>query len=418
MKRKATILSAVCFLASLGLVVAATVGLGTEPGRPAVASDGYTISFTKESNILTGGSGNQSVLTTLGNPVSFSYDGYFTSVGAWGFINADGHIENTTALSGLTNLSVTYGAINGNLAISYGWWDASSSSIVYEMTDGLITPDSLSFDFGQYSPSFFKITASDITQIISITVKYSCKATVDPTSYLSMSLADGAYSVTSCNTSAPFAIIPSTYNGLPVTSIGEAAFRGRSSLRSVIIPSSVTSIGVNAFNSCFGLTSATIPSSVTSIGDSAFQFCTSLTSATIASSVTSTGINLFNGCTSLTSATVDSTASLGSSAFNGCTHLTSVTIASSSIGNASFNGCSSLTSVTIASSVTAIGMNSFSRCTSLTSIVIPSSVTRIWGVTFVGDTKLSVFCQASSKPSGWSSVWSQDTLSVTWGYVI
>jgi hypothetical protein len=38
-------------------------------------------------------------------------------------------------------------------------------------------------------------------------------------------------------------VIPSTYNGLPVTSIGEDAFTGRSSLTSVTIPDSVTIIG-------------------------------------------------------------------------------------------------------------------------------------------------------------------------------
>jgi hypothetical protein len=41
--------------------------------------------------------------------------------------------------------------------------------------------------------------------------------------------------------------IPSTINGLPVTSIGDAAFRGRTTLTSVAIPNGVTSIGNLAF---------------------------------------------------------------------------------------------------------------------------------------------------------------------------
>ena len=49
--------------------------------------------------------------------------------------------------------------------------------------------------------------------------------------------------------------IPSTYQGLPVTSIGWGAFYG-----------------------CVGLTSITIPNSVMSIGEQAFSGCTSLTS--------------------------------------------------------------------------------------------------------------------------------------------
>ena len=44
-------------------------------------------------------------------------------------------------------------------------------------------------------------------------------------------------------------------------------------------------------------TSYTIPNSVTSIGDSAFSGCTSLTSVTIATSVTSIGDEAFYDCT-------------------------------------------------------------------------------------------------------------------------
>ena len=55
-----------------------------------------------------------------------------------------------------------------------------------------------------------------------------------------------------------------------VTSIGDVAFRGCSSLTEVAIPESVTSIGGGAFNACSSLTEVAIPESVTSIGDGAF----------------------------------------------------------------------------------------------------------------------------------------------------
>lgn len=87
--------------------------------------------------------------------------------------------------------------------------------------------------------------------------------------------------------------------GNSVTSIGNGAFYGCSSLTSVTIPNSVISIGNNAFSGCSSLTSITSLESVTSIGRSAFARCSSLTSITIGSGVISISISAFYGCTSL-----------------------------------------------------------------------------------------------------------------------
>ena len=194
-------------------------------------------------------------------------------------------------------------------------------------------------------------------------------------------------------------------------------------ITNVTIPDSVTSIGY-AFAYCTSLKSITIPDSVTSIGWDAFYNCTSLDSVTIPDSVTSIADYAFRNCTSLTSITIpDSVTSIGDWAFSNCTSLTSVTIGNSvtSIGDYAFCGCSALTSVTIGDSVTSIGERAFSNCTSLTSITIPDSVMSIGDSAFLDCTSLRIYCEAASKPSGWSSTWNRkddyyNTVSVVWGY--
>ena len=111
-------------------------------------------------------------------------------------------------------------------------------------------------------------------------------------------------------------VIPSTYNGLPVTGISWNAFENCKSLTSVTISSGVTSINYGAFNGCTSLTSVTMPDGVTSIGGHAFNGCTSLTSVTIPDGVTSIDYGAFDGCTSLTSVTIpDGVTSIGGHAF-------------------------------------------------------------------------------------------------------
>ena len=212
-----------------------------------------------------------------------------------------------------------------------------------------------------------------------------------------------------------------------VTEIGGSAFVGCASLKSITMPNGVTSIGDMAFYKCSSLTSITIPDSVTSIGSSAFSDCSKLRSITIPNSVTSIGAWAFNGCTGLTAINVamenqnyvspdgvlynkdkttiicypagkkgnnykipDGVTEIGSIAFSRCSSLTSVTIPNSvtSIGSGAFNGCTSLTRVTIPKSVTKIGWNAFSDCTSLTSITIPNSVISIDWYAFRGCTSL------------------------------
>ena len=176
-----------------------------------------------------------------------------------------------------------------------------------------------------------------------------------------------------------------------VTSIGSSAFYG-TALTSVIIPNSVKTIGDSVFRYCTSLISVTIPNGVTSIGKYAFNGCSALTSVTIPNSVTSIGYGAFIGCSSLTSVIIPgSVTTIGDSAFAGCTYLTTVTIQDGVtiiIPNYAFENCSSLTSVIIPNSVKTIGDHAFENCTSLTSVNIPNSVTSIGYGAFSGCSSL------------------------------
>ena len=172
-----------------------------------------------------------------------------------------------------------------------------------------------------------------------------------------------------------------------VTSIGNGAFSGCSSLSSIVIPDSVTSIGEWAFSDCSSLFNIVIPKSVTSIGDCAFIGCSSLSSIVIPNSVTSIGDSAFLGCSSLSNIVIpNSVTSIGDWAYGGCSSLSSIVIPESvtSIGDRAFSDCISLSKIVIPSSVTSIGNSAFSGCRSLSNIVIPNSVTSIGSDAFAG----------------------------------
>ena len=244
-----------------------------------------------------------------------------------------------------------------------------------------------------------------------------------------------------------------------VITIGENAFEGCSSLKTITIGNGVKIIGDSAFSKCKKLIAATIPDSVESIGYCAFKDCTSLPAITIYDSLKIMGESAFDSCSSLETITYigipekwnnwhrgngwnnntpakivcEPMAELingiyyrlnenkltakvimnGSSEsdidipeivkFNGVSYRVT------SIGEYAFYRCDSQSKITIHNGVENIESSAFHVCSSLNSIVIPDSVTSIG---------LLAFCYCISLTSitfqGTKAQWEEIALDEDW----
>jgi hypothetical protein len=259
-------------------------------------------------------------------------------------------------------------------------------------------------------------------------------------------LSNNTYEIIGYNAELPTElIIPSTYNGKPVTKIADSAFSyttcdSLSNVEKLTIPNTITSIGNYAFYGCVNLHSVYLSNSVTNIGNYAFNNDTSNSTGSYAiitfyftgtksewnninkgssweynrssirciDYIEELGINLElkedNTYTitsidnkELTEIIIPSTykerkiTEIGSSAFSEYENLISITIPDSvtSIGNYAFMSCSNLESVDIPDSVTSIDDWAFAGCISLKNVTIGSGVTSINNETFLGCSNLT-----------------------------
>ena len=273
----------------------------------------------------------------------------------------------------------------GNLAIFYHSFRQSNGLIpLGRLDDGEI--DKLAAMNGSFS-----VTIALVKEI------------EETTSDLSFSLENGEYTVTGITNEVSSVIIPAEYNGIPVTKIqglhGNGAF-ARKNIVSVVIPDSITEIGQNTFYACSALTTVTIGenSLLTTIGNNAFSGATSLTSIYIPQGVISIGSSAFNNCGGLNTITVAEENTVYSSDGNNLIEKSTNTLIRGSnssiipggvkiIGTAAFRR-SAIETIVIPSSVETIENYAFEDCENLVEITVSennSSFASLDGILYCKD---------------------------------
>ncbi len=208
-----------------------------------------------------------------------------------------------------------------------------------------------------------------------------------------------------------------------VTSIGDGAFYQCNKLFKVFFStqSKLKTISDNAFYGCSNLDYIGLLYNVESIGNYAFYGCSNLKGISIYNKVKTIGDYAFYNCTNLSQVSFFGTGvleSIGDYAFKNCTSLKNTYIFNSikTIGTEAFCGCTSLENIGIGNSLTSIGYRAFFDCSSLKDIIIPNSVNYIGNSAFSGSSSLTIYCRASSQPSGWEKNWNFSNHPVVWGH--
>lgn len=136
-----------------------------------------------------------------------------------------------------------------------------------------------------------------------------------------------------------------------LTSIGDRSFYGCNDLiGNLSIPLGVNHIGVKAFGHCKKISGTlTLPEGMTNLGEAAFEYCSSLTGVlNLPNGLTSVGNNAFSNCTGISGLTIpNSIKSLGDRAFISCTSLTGIEclgITPPALGTSCFDSCKHLIS--------------------------------------------------------------------------
>ena len=274
--------------------------------------------------------------------------------------------------------------------------------------------------------------AYDNDTITENTVLYTKTATLDKLNIITTSN-DTAWIDKSFDVAIGDVVIPRTYTKegktYTITQIGKDAFHNgtgnnweyNDNLTSIVIPQTIIGIGDSSLYGCDKIKKIGLPEGMTYLSYAAMKGCLQLTSIVIPSTLTRIDGDAFYACRSVTSVTfvdIEAVTYISSYVFGDMRSLKTIELPPNitCIYNYTFDYCISLTSIKIPSKVNTIGSYAFGNCNALTQIVIPKTVTRIDANAFQNCSNLNIFCEASSKPSGWSDTWNSSNRPVTWGY--
>lgn len=196
--------------------------------------------------------------------------------------------------------------------------------------------------------------------------------------------------------------IPNTYDGRPVTSIGEAAFKDCTNLKKVFISDGITVIHDEAFANCTNLIDVHVPDTLAELGEDVFK------DTVVSNTFDEQGYAFVPSNTNPHSVLLayskdvakrtpvvtlpDDVHHIGSNAFRELSTIENITLPSTlkSISYSAFLGCSSITRMEIPDTVTHIGDWAFSHCSALGTVHLPENLTHLGFYAFKSSGCLSV----------------------------
>ena len=186
--------------------------------------------------------------------------------------------------------------------------------------------------------------------------------------------------------------VPASINGMPVSAIGEGAFKNNKELKTVIVSEGVKDIGDSAFENCTSLATITLPTTIVHIGEKAIYNTAYYNNTSnwkkSRTSSSSGGVGFGSGIEQIPWEDIVAREleylylgkNLIEISFSGSYTVKSGTLV---IADGAFAGCGA-ERVTLSKTLVAIGANAFKDCKNLKEVTIPENIEIIGDSAFEG----------------------------------